>query len=66
MYRSRKNTGVPTEFLVSGENIYLDLSAQHSSQQGHPDVHAVLSLAEICCSRVRVHLRTERVTQRQE
>lgn len=40
------------------------LSGQHGSQQGHPDVHAVLRLAEIRRPRVRVHLHTERETHR--
>lgn len=43
---------------------HVDLSAQYSSQQGHSDVHAVLCLAEICCSWVCVHLHAERKIQR--
>lgn len=38
---------------------HVDLSAQYSSQQGHSDVHAVLCLAEICCSWVCVHLHAD-------
>lgn len=57
---------MPIDSLVCGEESYMDLSAQHGGQQGHPDVHAILCLAEIRCSRVRVHLRTERETGRQE
>lgn len=39
------------------------LSAQHSGQQGHSDVHAVLCLTEICRPRVCVYLHTERKTE---
>lgn len=42
---------------------HTDLSAKYGGQQGHADVHAILCLAEICCSGVGVHLHTERDTQ---
>lgn len=40
-------------------NWNMDLFAKYGGQEGHSDIHAVLSLTEICSPGVCIHLRTD-------